>query len=217
MRERERKIVNGRNYPVDELDWELDAALSKYIAVEPRAGLEERILANLRAEQSNLVAPRVWGRACWHWGLAGAVAVVVVVALALAWRTGKPARRVVAKHTSAPVHATGETPAQVASNTGSSGVPTSTGKSLRRITARGSHVPGSVPAPPKLDPPKLDQFPSPQPPSPEELALRKYVSRFPQEATLIARTQEEFEKEIQQMMKDQHSDTEYSNSYQQER
>jgi hypothetical protein len=30
------------------------------------------------------------------------------------------------------------------------------------------------------------------------LALRRYVSEFPEEATLIARAQEEFEKEIEQ-------------------
>jgi hypothetical protein len=46
--------------------------------------------------------------------------------------------------------------------------------------------------------PKLDRFPSPQPPSHEELALRRYVSEFPEEATLIARAQEEFAKEIEQ-------------------
>ncbi len=69
----------------DELDRMLDAALAKYAAVEPRTGLEDRILANLRAERT-----RVPDRAWWRWSVAGALAAVVVVALALAWRSGKP-------------------------------------------------------------------------------------------------------------------------------
>ncbi len=36
----------------DELDRMLDAALAKYAAAEPRAGLEARVLANLRARDA---------------------------------------------------------------------------------------------------------------------------------------------------------------------
>jgi len=38
-------------------DCEFDDALAKYARVEPRAGLEERILANLRAEQARVTNP----------------------------------------------------------------------------------------------------------------------------------------------------------------
>jgi hypothetical protein len=38
-------MTNGKP---DEFDRMLDAALAKYAAVEPRTGLEERVLANLR-------------------------------------------------------------------------------------------------------------------------------------------------------------------------
>jgi len=65
--------------------------------------------------------------------------------------------------------------------------------------------------------PKLDQFPSPRPLSEQELALARYVNEFPQEAMLIARAQEEYEKEIQREMKVERSETEGHGSDQQER
>ena len=43
----------------DPLDRDLDAALAKYAAVEPRAGLEDRVLANLRAERGQRSGSRV--------------------------------------------------------------------------------------------------------------------------------------------------------------
>ena len=44
------------------LDDQLEAALAKYAAVEPRTGLEERILANLKSRPSS--STRV---AWWRW------------------------------------------------------------------------------------------------------------------------------------------------------
>ena len=61
-----------------------------------------------------------------------------------------------------------------------------------RSKPRRSH-PSAVPA----DGPKLDQFPSPEPLSKEELAMARYVKKFPQDAATIASAQEEFEKEVQ--------------------
>jgi hypothetical protein len=65
--------------------------------------------------------------------------------------------------------------------------------------------------------PKLDQFPSPQPLSEEEQALVHYVQSFPKEATLIAKTQEEFELQTQKEMTDAGSQNQPSSSIQQER
>ena len=42
------------NEKQDELDRMLDATLAKYAAAEPRAGFEERVLANLRAERARV-------------------------------------------------------------------------------------------------------------------------------------------------------------------
>jgi hypothetical protein len=69
----------------------------------------------------------------------------------------------------------------------------------------------------RLDQPRLDQFPSAQPLSEQEIALARYVSQFPQEATLIARAQGEYEKEIRQQMKNTNSETGLSDTDQPER
>jgi hypothetical protein len=189
----------------DELDKTLDAALARYAAVEPRAGLEDRVLSTLRAEREQ-IPQRSWWRvhyiAC---SMAGALAVVAIVAIALAWRSSGPSHPVVANHSSATTQAPNVPPTQVISNSEDNGVRSSVLSSPRRISA-----PRSRPAVVASAVPKLDQFPSPQPLSAEEMALVRYVGRFPEEATLIAQAQAEFEKEIQQKMNDPRSQTENS-------
>jgi hypothetical protein len=76
----------------DKLERELNAALAKFAAVEPRRGLEDRILVNLRAEQQHNSA-RTW----WHWPAVAALAVVMVLAVSLAWRPGKAVRNITAQ------------------------------------------------------------------------------------------------------------------------
>ena len=179
----------------DELDHKLDVALARYAAVEPRTGLEERILANMRAARAQ-VADRTW----WHWGLAAAVTAVVVVAMA--WRLGKPSHSVVVSHPSAATQVLKEPGTQVVAN-GQRNGPHPLGRSpAQKTTAIRAHPPVAMAAEARLD-----RFPSPQPLSEQELALARYVSEFPEEATLIARTQAEFENEIRQKMKDTRSET----------
>jgi hypothetical protein len=194
----------------DELDSTLDAALTKYATVEPRAGLEDRILANLRAEQAR-VLDRAWWQVHFMACSAAALAVVVVMALALAWRSGKPSHPVVTSHSSVTAHAPNLATTQVAASSSGNGVRPPAPISPRRTMAHRSR-----PALEASAPPKLDQFPSPQPLSAEEQALVRYVGRFPDDATLIAQSQADFEKEIQQKMNDPRSQTENS-SDQQER
>jgi len=193
-----RTMANGMQ---DEIDRELDAALTKY-AAEPRTGLEERVLANLRTERA-----RVPARARWHWSLTAAATAIVIVALTLALRSGRTPHPVVANHPSSITPGPALSPAQIVSNP----------RPARRVKPRRSHPLVATAGRAELGPPKLDQFPSPQPLNEQERALARYVSEFPQEATLIARAQEEYEKEIQQKMKDTHSETESSNADQQER
>ena len=173
-------------------DHELDAALAKYSNVEPRAGLEERVLANLRAEQSG-VPVRAW----WRWSVAGAV---LIVAAALLWRLERPSHPVVAVRPANPTQASQQRK-QFISNGVESGVRIQTSNSMRKQIRNVSPV---VVA----GGPKFDQFPSPQPLTEQELALARYVREFPQEANLIATAQVESEKEIQQKMKDTRSETE---------
>ena len=87
--------AGGQSSEKDDLDRGLDGALAKYAAVEPRQGLEERILANLRSHQTR-AADRVW----WRRGLAGALAAVVAVAATLAWRSVKPSPPQIVQHPS---------------------------------------------------------------------------------------------------------------------
>lgn len=188
----------------DELDRVLDAVLAKYAAVEPRPGLDDRVLAHLR------VAPPPPNQPAWlQWGLAAAVAAIAVIAV-FTWRFSQAPHPRIAERpkvaiqwplshatTSAP-HAGGE-------------VATAKHASRRKLAAR--HAPAST----AVAPPKLDQFPSPQPLSTEEIALAQYVKHFPQEARLVAEAQAEFELETQRQMNDAGADTRPSGSIQQER
>ena len=170
----------GRDFDRDlgrNLDRDLDAALAEYSAVEPRAGLEERILANLRIERTR-VPDRPW----WRWSVIAAVAAVVVVALALASRSGKPGHPVIASHPSPTTQGTKAPATQVVSNGGSNQVRPPAPNAPRRITAHRTD-----PAVVASAAPKLDQFPSPQPLSEQEKLLENYVAKYPERAVLLAR------------------------------
>ena len=169
----------------DELDHTLDAALAKFAAVEPRAGLEERILANLRAERS-----RVLDRAWWRWSAAGALAVVIVVAVALAWRSGKPSHGVIANHSSTMPHAAKHPTTPIVANGRENQVRGNHARPQQRVARRRTavHRPQSIVASAN---PKLDRFPSPQPLSEQEKILASYVEKYPEEAVLLARARTE--------------------------
>jgi hypothetical protein len=168
------------NEKQDELDRVLDAALAKYAAAEPRAGLEERVLANLRAERAP-VPDRAW----WRWSVIAALAAVFLVALALR-RSGRPSDPVVANQP-AGVGGTAESPATqvVSKDEGNQAYPQER-KTIRRTGARRPRS-GAV----MVGNPKLDQFPSPQPLSEQEKILRSYVAENPEQAVLLARAQTE--------------------------
>ena len=171
-------MTNGKQ---DEFDRMLDAALRKYAAVEPRTGFEERVLANLRAEQA-----RVPDHAWWRWSAIAAVAAVIVVAMALSLRSDKPSHPVVANHPATPIQAPKERGTEILSIAHRSGTrparPTTTPKPAMR------------PSPPEVAmarAPKLEQFPSPQPLSEQEKLLQSYVAENPGQAVLLARARTE--------------------------
>jgi hypothetical protein len=164
----------------DALDRELDAALAKYAAVEPRAGLENRILANLQAERS-----RIPGRAWWHWSVPAALAAAVGVAVVvLAWRSLKPAQVVVGDHPPT-TQGSAQSGTKVAANSGNGVRPQV--PPMARKTA--GHRVRPVAAMAAL--PKLEQFPSPQPLSAQEQILAAYVVEHHQQAVLAARARME--------------------------
>ena len=165
-----------KNY--DELDHALDAALAKYAAIEPRAGLEGRILAKLRTA-SEPAPDRAW----WRWGAMAAVAAALLVAVALGWRTGKPPDPAVADHPSPASQAPQPGP-QVVSNGHEDEVQP---RGPHHLQAATHHAQLSVVA----AVPRLEQFPSPLPLSEQEKILASYVSRFPEHAVLVARARAE--------------------------
>lgn len=157
----------------DDLGRALDAALASYAAVEPRMGLEERILANLQSGQARS-AERLW----WPWGLAGAVAVIVLVAVALGWRAKSSVPPVVVRHLPAIQQNQNESSAPAVADLGHDGVHNLPGPGLRAHPA--------APIETTAVNPKLDVFPSPQPLSEQEKVLFGYVARNPERAALIA-------------------------------
>ncbi len=190
MAENHEQIAGGPNQTMDPLDREFDAALAKYAAVEPRAGLEDRVLAQLLAERE-----RVPVRAWWRWGLAGSPAAIVIVAMALAWRAGRSAHLPMANYptTTEQIRRPANPPAAAASERLVGNTPTRASRSRRPIAVRRA-APG-VQAVAQADP-KLDVFPSPQPLSKEELALAQYVRNFPTDAKQVAQAQEASEREL---------------------
>lgn len=152
----------------DDLDRTLDAALSKYASVEPRGGLEERILANLRVA-STRGAQRAW----WNWGFAVLAAAFLIVA-AVVWQWNKASQPPIVVH---------RPPANAAPI-----APRMANRDISPPPQKRGHKTIS----PRLQPeiaaasPKLDVFPSPLPLSEQEKILASYVAGYPEHAALVA-------------------------------
>ncbi len=164
------------------LDRELNAALAKYVSVEPRAGMEERILANLRAEREH--PPDLsW----WRWSAAVAFAAGILIAAMVTLRSSQLHAPVIANQPPTTVSAREQSgppvaPRQVGSNTHPQAAPR-THRLMRtaRPAAFGAACAG----------PKLDQFPSPQPLSEQEKIMASYVAEYPEQAALLAQARME--------------------------
>lgn len=161
-------------------DCEFDDTLAKYARVEPRAGLEERILANLRAEQA-----RVPNHAGWRWSVAIVLAAVVVAALVVGWRPGKSSRPLLVKRPSTSAPGPNDPRPKVAANHGAKQL-----HAARQVSKRAATHRSPRPTVATVNP-KLDQFPSPQPLSEQEEILASYVAQFHEQAVLIARVANE--------------------------
>jgi hypothetical protein len=165
---------NTKNEPLDRA---LDAALAEYADVEPRAGLEDRILANLSAQERKSAAP-IW----WRWVAIGAVAVLVAV-VALSFSSKR--RELVS--TPMPVTHESEKQTPVLSATTDSHPAIKHAASVPAVSKNRPHHATLV----ATSAPRLQQFPSPQPLSDQEKMLADYVAQFEQQAILIARFNEE--------------------------
>lgn len=187
----------------DELDQILDNALAKYAAVEPRSGLEDRILSHLKSPGTSAT-----GVAWWRWAATFAAALVVMILVLWGVEKYNPQRMV-----RRPAGSQEQTPSQVVTNH----APVIPARPMAPVTVRRARKHTSTQVAVVAAGPKLDQFPSPQPLSEEELALVRYVHSFPKEAKMIAQTQEEFALETQREMNDAGSQNRPSNFVQQER
>ncbi len=168
----------------DKFDHELDVALAKYAAAEPRAGLEERILANLRAEPEHHSPIREW----WRWpAIVAFAAMVLIVALSLVWRSGQPRLDKEAHHPSPAIQDNAHDGTQVAVHGGSNQLRTTHAAAVKKTTTHTDPRSLAVVA----AAPHMEQFPSPQPLSEQEQILMSYVANFQDHATLVARARME--------------------------
>lgn len=180
------------NDPIErerELNEWLESALGQYSKGEPRAGLENRILARLQAERDRIASRRPW----W-W--AGATAVATATLILAVWlghgdRTRTPDAIGVAARTAA---GGGDRP------TTHRGVSPATRHPVELFAAKAKRQPSThrmTDAHQVGDVAKLDQFPTPTPLSDQEKLLARYVEQFPQRAALIARAQTDLQERNQ--------------------
>ncbi|HEY1677674.1 MAG TPA: hypothetical protein VGG04_08215 [Candidatus Sulfotelmatobacter sp.] len=158
----------------DDVDLLLDKGLARYAEVEPREGLEDRILANLRAER-----PRVSIHAWWKWGVA-ALTAMVLVAAAVAFRPARKSQPVIGPQTGAETQSARDSETQLAN-------PEVPGTPKRSpVRRRPAHRDAPVMTVAAAKAPKLDQFPSPRPLTEQEKMLLGYIEQNPQHAALLA-------------------------------
>jgi hypothetical protein len=148
-------------------EW-LEGALERRGRAEPRPGLENRILANIKTERER-VPVRVWS---WWPVWAGAAAILLIGGMASVRRNHEVGLPVVS-HVTAPA----------ASKTLEPGITAAAKKSPRPSTRKPAAAP------------RREQFPSPQPLSEQEQILARYIQQFPREAVLVAQAQTELSKQ----------------------
>jgi len=166
-----------KNKQIDEI---LDSLLAQYSDVEPRSGLEQRILANLGDRARNETVP--WWSVKWLWAGAAVAAVIIVAAVLTAGR----------RHVIAPIPSVVQTQQHAPQQPKvQRSLPTTAS------TVRHSRKP-SVVAGPQNTTLALSQrpaiFPTPTPLSEQERLLFTYLSNTPQEV-VVAQLQRTDQKE----------------------
>lgn len=178
--EKERSVDDRPNNDWPNDAW-LDAALTQYGQAEPRPGLENRVLASLRAERERISA-RKW---LW-WSALAAVSAVFVIALGVVLASLNSYKAPVAKRNSASV----EQKASVSDQAKSPRIQEAAGRRIRAGVSppHPFHIVESAPV-------RLEQFPSRQPLSEQEAILARYVEQFPRHAGLMAQAQTQLTQE----------------------
>jgi hypothetical protein len=181
-----------------ERDRELDAALATYAAVEPRTGVEQRVLANLRAERQRLAA-RGWRR--WPALAALAVAASIAVVSASLLTKSKVFNPATTSDVGSREGVANDSRPEVAAQ-GKVGKPALEGGSLHERVQPTGYAKGAganhlaAHESPQAEAaaeaaPKLERFPAPEPLSEQEKLLVRFVEDNPQEAALVAEARAE--------------------------
>ncbi|HXZ42292.1 MAG TPA: hypothetical protein VEG68_16220 [Terriglobales bacterium] len=158
-------------------EW-VDVALRQRGAVEPRPGLENRVLAALKAERERIPA-QTWN---WRPVWITLAAMLLIGAVAFLRRTTDKVGS-----TSVASHVTPLLSSEASTHTSSAVTRGPRAGAVRRVSAT----------------PRLEQFPSPQPLSEQERILVSYIQQFPREAVLVAQAQTQLLK--QEMIEQQNS------------
>ena len=173
----------------DRLDKWLDAALHEYGSAKPRMGLEARVLANLATEKV-----RGGVRRWWVLGAAAATACVGIVIWVGGMNHRSPVSDVATNATAA----------------GQEGSATNGKPEVERPMVEAVHRrvrPGPAKRIEVAREPRLSQFPSPRGLSEQEQLLVRYVEDSPDAATLAAKEQADWQKELQELSGDEFSRT----------
>lgn len=163
----------------DRLDQWLDGALRQNQSAEPRPGLEARVLARIAIESNRHRTRKPW---VWTFATASVAALFALIALSVGPDPGKAPGRV------EPLVSRNSVKSPLALRS----APVSLGPVLRN----GPHRKRTRVVARTIEEPKLEHFPSRRPLSEKEVVLESYAERFPAEAALIAREQQEFDQEI---------------------
>jgi hypothetical protein len=174
---------------------ELDAALAKYRTIEPRVGIEDRVLANLRAK--NEQATPAWMN---RFAFSILAAAAIAFGLLLVWRTHKSAHDIAGQPSPAQTLKQEQARTHPANNENSA---RNRGLLLpperKRIAHRVHRTVSTISIP------RQEIFPSPQPLSEQEQMLADYVAEHRKQAVLIARARaaalkKDREEEIEQAL-----------------
>lgn len=161
----------------NQLDKWLDSALKQYGNVEPRAGLERRVIEHLESRNHSVV----WRRKVLAF-VSVAAACVILIAV---WHgeTHRGTGTNVAKVSPPGINSTTVRPTTTS-------LPPGKEKALSAIRRRTRRTGDFSSA-------RAQKFPSPSPLTDRELALAAYAKSFPNEAERIAQEQETFEQEME--------------------
>jgi hypothetical protein len=176
-RERDRDVDGGLD------DQWLESALIQFGKAEPRVGLENRLLANLRAERAQAYLRRRWWRALGI--VASLAAILVAVRVEERDRERKPESTAATSTTNRAEARELVQPRPIPQIVH----PATTHPAREVVRRRPAHRPTRDLA--VASTPKLAQFPSPQPLSEQERILASYVAKYPEHAALVAQARAE--------------------------